>query len=240
MRKFLKFLTLGFVLVVSSCSHQPAYAWSLKDMNKTVNQTNFMINGNCSGTRIPYGKNNILTAYHCISSPHITDDAAIKQITADVSQYDHRDYLRIQTVTYKAKVSSYSKEYDIAILTTIADLPEIDSPTKFLPDDKDFQRGEDVWVVGNPAGIYGSVLKGTISNKTQRFNDAVPVESGGVELFQFSGGITGGNSGGSIFTKKGYFIGMPIIVRRGSPFMANAVPVQRIKKFLTDNKLEIQ
>src|ERR1039457_4310506 len=57
-----------FLVLFLMCFPLSAYAdWDIKAMNTQVDQTNFVVNQNCSGTLIDVKAGLILTANHCVA-----------------------------------------------------------------------------------------------------------------------------------------------------------------------------
>lgn len=229
-----------------SMSHALAAEWPVADMNRTIDQTNFVVGDGCSGTLIDAKKGYVLTANHCVTGQYETitrenvdDDGVVTQEKirklkdGTVSQIDFAGSDSIRTVVYKVKLVAVDADKDLALLQVRAKLPNTDA-AKIACEAP--VRGATAYVVGNPMGIlYSSVTKGIVSS-LQR--DYAMLNMGDKEpLMQVSGGVVGGNSGGAVYSDSGELIGVPVLGHRVNEVIAFAVPLNSIKDFLSANKL---
>lgn len=222
-----------------------AMAWDIKDLNKTVDQTNFILDDQCSATLISLKYKLVLTNYHCVDSKVkyrtkevIQDDGTIKKVKVPdyrdviLKQKAYRDYQPVGTTTYYARIVAHAQEKDLALLQIRADEIPYTRESRILPNDKKLFRGETAYAVGNPLGLDASVTKGIISSVNRMFrvrwakNQPVP-------FIQFSGGLAGGNSGGALYNSEGYFIGVPAAGVRHS-HLGLAIPYTVVREFLTE------
>lgn len=244
MKKFL--LSVLFVLIAGQ-----ATAWDVKDMNLTIDRTNFQVNAGCSGTLIsPEG--HILTANHCVENQYVTiekevikEDGTVKKEKfkklndGAVTQYEFRGTESIRTVTYKVKLIAVDKDLDLA-LVQIKDTPPATVMTTIAC--KAPIRGEPVYIVGNPKGyLYASVVKGIVSS-VQRDYDRLSFQNHSTAdatkpLMQISGGVIGGNSGGAVYNESGELIGVPVLAFPEQETLGFAAPLDSVRSFLTANKL---
>lgn len=242
----MKKLILAFVLFAT-----PAFAdWAVSDMNKQIDQTNFVVNQGCSGTLIDLKERLVLTANHCIDDQYVVveeeeidDKGEVKKkkvrklLEGSVSQLQFDAAEQIRTVTYKTRLLAYDSSVDIALLQIVAkEIPN----TKAAPIACTAPvRGEKVYAVGNPMGIlYSSVTQGIVSSN-QRTYGTIGVSTGkDLPLVQFSSGIIGGNSGGAMYNDKGELAGIPVRGNRANEILGFAVPLEQITKFLKDKKQE--
>lgn len=240
------FKTISAIILSSIAT--TALAWEIKDMNRTIDQTNFVINGGCSGTLISLEKKYILTNYHCIDQnvsiidrEETNKDGVVKKLRkkkysdVTVQQHGYANSERVSTATYMAEIVAEEKKKDLALLRIKSSIPhKIDS--KLLPDGEKMRRGERVYVVGNPAGADATVVEGIISN-LNRMYEFPWTDNEKLAMIQFSGGIYGGNSGGALYNSKGQLIGVPAAGHRQATFIGLAIPVRIVKSFLKDNCL---
>ena len=223
-----------------------ALAWSQAEMNRAIDQTNFLVNNDCSGTLIDKAKGFVLTAEHCITSQYqtitkevIDEDGKIETIKVrrvkdgTVSQLDFVNGDAVRTVTYKVKVVATDKNTDLALLKITAPIPNVMESVLACHAPN---RGDVAWIIGNPMGnLYSSVGKGLVSS-VQRNYDTIAFgssEQAKEQLMQVSAGIVGGNSGGAVYDADGKLIGVPVITSRMNEILGYAVPLAVIREFLT-------
>lgn len=218
--------------------------WSGADMNRTIDAVNVLVNSGCSGTVIDAKAGLILTAEHCVADQYetytrekISDDGTVTQEKVrrlkdgEVSQLTFRGSEAVQTTTYKVRVVATDKSNDLALLKTVAPLPQNEAGRMACTSPV---RGDPVYIVGNPFGVlYSSVVSGIVSS-VQRDYQMIGIDgpSGQAPLVQISGGIIGGNSGGSVWNASGEFVGVPVRANRINEVIGIAVPLDVIRKFL--------
>jgi S1-C subfamily serine protease len=149
----------------------------------------------------------------------------------DVSQRMYEDYRLVGEARYKAQLVARWQESDLALLQVRADLPNSIAATVFAGDV--VQRGEEVTVVGNPLGLDATVTRGVISSTNRMFR--VSWAEAEVPFIQIDAGITGGNSGGSLFNASGELIGVPAAGVPGNGHLGLAIPFFQVRQFLDDN-----
>lgn len=228
----------------------PAHAeWSTADMNRQIDQTNFLINNSCSGTLIDADKGYILTAEHCITNQYriverekidsdgIVTKEKVRVITpGTVSQKFYKGPHEIQTNTFVFKIVLSDRRLDLALLQTKAKLPNTLSAKLACAEP---MRGESVFAVGNPYGIlYSSVTKGIVASNQRSYETIGIDDQDNNGLMQISAPIVGGNSGGAVYNSEGLMVGVPV---RGSPMneaFSVSVPLYDIKRFLMREGLD--
>jgi len=221
----------------------PAPAWDIKAMNDTINQTNFIVGTGCSGTLISLKYKLILTNYHCIGGnissrekEIVGSDGTIKKVRVeelsdvDVSQKAYQGYRLVGQTSYQSVIVGHKQTRDIALLQIRADTIPQTISSRILPDGKSVKRGERAYGVGNPRGLDASITIGIISSVTRMLRP--PWADGGeVPYIQYSGGLTGGNSGGALYNDEGYLIGIPG-ARLGDTVLGFAVSYTVVRNFL--------
>ena len=239
----MRHIIIALILV---CSGQAFADWSLKDMNRAIEQTNFIVKEGCSGTLISVPEKLILTNYHCVDEAItsverevVTNVDIVKKVQvrryADVivSQHGYDGFTRVSTAQYITEIVAEQKKRDLAVLKIKSAIPHTYA-SPLLPDGDSIIKGEPVHIVGNPAGADGSLVDGVVSNMNRTFefpwtdNEKLP-------MIQFSGGVYGGNSGGALYNGKGQLIGVPAAGHPVATFIGLAIPVSIIKEFMRDN-----
>lgn len=222
--------------------------WPLADMNRTIDQTNFVVNEGCSGTLIEASAGYVLTANHCVTAQYemidrenVDDDGLVthekvrKLRDGTVSQLEFAGSESIRTVVYKVRLMAVDSDKDLALLQVRAKLPNVEAAKMACETPV---RGSVAYVVGNPMGmLYSSVTKGIVSSM-QRDYALIGVDTGEKEpLMQISSGVIGGNSGGAVYNEQGEFIGVPVRTSRVNEVLGFAAPLTAVREFLSRNKL---
>lgn len=235
-------MRLIFSALLAICVVTAANAgWSITEMNKQIDQTNVLMNDNCSGTLIDAKRGYVLTANHCIQDQFeiidrqkIDGDGVVKTEKVRVAKRGTFSYLNFKdsdetsrsVYTYTIKLSD--DQLDLAIVQTKAKLPETaQAPIACVEP----IRGEKVYAVGNPYAIlYSSLTEGIVSSTDRNYKMLHIDSQGDNRLIQFSAVIAGGNSGGALYNDNGELVG--VNVRGGASGIAVAVPLADIKKVL--------
>jgi S1-C subfamily serine protease len=236
------------VALLALCLVSPVAAQDAIDLvtlNNIINQTNFIVGGNCSGTLIDLKEKLILTNHHCVaqkittveqdveSNGRVTKVRIKKSEDVVVEQNTYQGFTKVGTSTYITEIVADNKKVDLALLRIKGEIPH-NIASKVLPEGQKLIRGERVYIVGNPAMQDASLVQGIISNLNRTFelpwtgNEKVP-------MIQFSGGLYGGNSGGALYNGNGFLIGVPAAGHREATFIGLAIPVDVVKTFLTEN-----
>lgn len=223
-----------------------AFAGGWPGMNRQIDETNFVVNVGCSGTLIDVQKRYVLTANHCVENQYETvereniDDKGVvtkervrRLKPGTVKQIFFNGASEVREVTYRTRIVAVDKDKDLALVHVLADLPN-KSASRIACTDT--QRGDSVFVVGNPAGVlYASVIPGMVSSVQRDYGILNIGDAPSESLLQISGGIVGGNSGGAVYNTAGELIGVPVLANRVNEVIAFAVPLSAIKEFLTKN-----
>lgn len=221
-----------------------SYAWDLQEMNRTIDTTNFIVDGRCSGTLIDLEQRLILTNWHCIkhkiktttsnetdSNGIVTEVKREELLPLPVIQNSYNEYEHVGSVQYMTEIILQSEDLDLALIQIKAKSIPHTFASQILPDGLDVIRGERVYIVGNPAMFDASIVEGIVSNT----NRLLRVEGTERHYIQVSGGITGGNSGGALYNNNGQFIGIPAAVVRGREFLGFVIPIWEIRNWLRIN-----
>lgn len=246
--KLIQRLIAAFSLLAFPIPAVYAAEWNLGSMNKAIEQTNFSVNGGCSGTLISVEDRLILTNYHCVDDrievverEEQSPDGFLRKVRFNryhdipVVQNKYVDYAKVQSMSYVAEIKAADKKRDLAVVKLVGDIPHTYA-SPLLPDQKKVVRGERVYAVGNPAGNYATVVEGIVSSVNRTFE--FPWTGGEkLPMIQFSGGIWGGNSGGALYNAEGELIGVPAAGHSSASFIGLAIPITVVKVFLRDSCL---
>lgn len=224
----------------------PAKAWDADAMNRMIEQTNFIVNSGCSGTLIDLKQRLILTNYHCIDSKVRVEtreehqpDGTVKKVKrvrlydVRVEQNAYADFEKVGTTSYVSELVHYEKRKDLALLKLKADKIPHTQAAPLLPEGSKLQRGETVYIIGNPLGLDATVGQGLISNLNRTFQFRW-TDGEDTPMIQHDAGTTGGNSGGSLFNNIGQLIGVPSAAAIGNPQIGLAIPIDTVKEFLRE------
>lgn len=231
----------------------PANAdWSIADMNRQIDQTNFVVNTGCSGTLFDLANRYILTASHCVAEQYetierevVADDGSIqmekiRQLKpGSVRQKTFDGPIEISEVTYRTKLIGVDKVRDLAVVQVLADIPNTLASKLSCTDP---QRGDAVYIVGNPMGdLYSSVVPGSVASvqRSYRLLTGFPAEDPDEALLQIAGGVVGGNSGGAVYNTHGEIVGVPVAAHRMNEVLGFAVPLSEIRAFLSEKKIAL-
>lgn len=244
--RFIASLTLAIAFLSA-----PAFAvgstepWP--DMNKQIDQTNFIIEQQCSGTLISLKEKLILTNDHCVETnisvveEEVTDEEGSvskrkreKFIDVKVEQGHYKGFAQVGMSSYQTEIVAHDKKRDLALLRFKQDEIPFTLASPLLPDGIELVRGQRTITVGNPMLLEATLVRGEISSLTRQ------MEVGGDDkrdYIQVSGGIFGGNSGGALYDEYGRLIGVPAAGSRAATFIGLAIPVGTVKDLLKENCL---
>jgi S1-C subfamily serine protease len=242
MRRFISAI-VSLVAAIALLSPAAISAWELDAMNRTINQTNFILDNQCSGTLVDLKQKLVLTNYHCVDGKITAEDREelqadgtirkvrrFKYTDVELTQRSYQGADQVGAASYMAEIVAHDKRSDLALLRIKADTIPHTTQSVILPNGKGVVRGERVYIVGNPIMLDASVVEGVVSSTTRLFE--VPwAEGEKVAFYQISGGIAGGNSGGALYNNDGYFIGVPAAGAR-QEFIGLAIQLDSVKSFL--------
>lgn len=246
---FLIGLTLAWGLNASLARAQDAAYVTMPVLNEIIDQTNFEVDGKCSGTLISLEQRLVLTARHCVTGGVMTEEKEIegedgelkkkkfrKFETLVVTQYIFKDFQRVRTVTYDADIVAMDDDRDLAVVKILSDIPNtIASPVA----KKNPTRGDKVWIVGNPQLEYASLMPGMVASVQRQ----VEVGGGGLgmkkrDALQIAGGLIPGHSGGAIYNTSGEIVGVNHATG-GYYHLGYVIPASSINVFMEANKAKL-
>lgn len=241
---FVAFAALCFCFPVSAY----AQSWPTAEMNRTIEQTNFIVGDGCSGTLISVKERLVLTNYHCIDRQvasverEITNDEGfVKKVKVRkyedvaIAQKRYDGFETVGSFSYVGEIVAESKQRDLAVVKLKGSIPQT-MASPLLPDGQKVVRGERIYTVGNPLGEDATVVEGIVSNVNRAF-DFPWTDGARLPMIQVSGGIAGGNSGGALYNASGQLIGVPAAGYRGATHIGFAIPMEVVKPFLRENCL---
>lgn len=195
----------------------------------------------CGGVWV--SKDLVITAYHCANAAMKFEMSPADKMMAELSgtypsvlgtvmQFSDKDGFDVlekgSSRHYKSTVVAVDKEHDLALVKAAhypshrigivaASLPEI---------------GEEVKVMGHPAGLPYSYTHGYVSAFRSDINqEAVDIKG---PFLQITATIVGGNSGGGVFNSSGQLIGIVSFCKNNAMGQGFAIPVSSIKKLIEE------
>lgn len=145
-----------------------------------------------SGYSVGYGTGFIVSEKgYIVTNYHVVEDAA----SVTVTLYDES--------VYSAEVIGFEESNDLAIIKIE---PQGQIESLVYGSSSDLKVGDDVYVIGNPLGdLTFTFTKGIVS----ALNRLIDTGSGfTINMFQTDAAINSGNSGGPVFDKHGFVVGI--------------------------------
>ena len=246
-----KLAALAFCAALTTCgASEPSFAGISRDaLNKQIDETNFVLDDDCSGTLIDKVNGYILTANHCLEShfkdierEEVDDKGVVTTKTVRVTvpgfaaQIQFTDANEVRRVQYIYQIVARDHGMDIGLVQVKAKLPNT-LTTKVACEPP--QRGDTVFAVGNPfVVLYATLSKGIVSS-TDRNYEMLGINEYGTNhpMTQFTAPIAPGSSGGALLNEDGDLVG--VTVRGGvQGTVGLAVTLSDIKTFLADQHVE--
>src|ERR1700751_1410256 len=133
--------------------------------------------------------------------------------------------------TYAAKVVGSDRVHDLALLQINA--PNLQPVT--LANSSELSVGQEVYAIGNPFGLSGTMTRGIISSiRSIRGGDGAPIE----DAIQTDAAINPGNSGGPLLNSRGEVIGINTMIASNGAEQSSgigfAIPINTAKAVLAD------
>ena len=238
----------GISLLAFVSGLYPAHAeW--KDMNSDITQTNFIVADQCSGTLISLKEKLVLTNNHClegyvdlIEQNETGANGKVESVRREVfkdmelKQKVYKDFEPTGSTSLQAKIIAHSKKYDLALLQIKADTIPQTTFSHVIAKDDSTQRGETVFVVGNPYMFDANLTKGILSstNRVLHWDE----DNTDIPYYGVDAGVNPGNSGGALYNADGILIGVPGASIRGATGLGFAIPAKLIRQILSDNCYE--
>ncbi|MBV8207886.1 MAG: trypsin-like peptidase domain-containing protein [Acidobacteria bacterium] len=154
----------------------------------------------------------ILTNYHVIANAQ----------RLEVTLHDRK--------RYGARVVGFDRSHDLAVIQ----IPEHDLAPVTLGDSSHLQVGMNVFAIGNPFGLNGTMTRGIISSIR-----SVRTQTGDIDnAIQTDAAINPGNSGGPLLNSRGDVIGINTMIATGgveqSAGIGFAIPINSARAALND------
>jgi S1-C subfamily serine protease len=132
---------------------------------------------------------------------------------------------------YPAKIILQDPAHDLALLQINAN----NLTPAVLSESRDLQVGQNVYAIGNPFGLNGTMTTGILSSiRSVREPQGATIEN----ALQTDAAINPGNSGGPLLNSRGEVIGMNTLIATGGAEQSSgigfAIPVDTIKAVLSD------
>ena len=128
---------------------------------------------------------------YIVTNYHVVEDSSKVSVTL----YDES--------VYTAEVIGYEESNDIAVIKIT---PESEIESLVYGVSSDLQVGDDVYVIGNPLGDLTFTLTTGVVSALNRLIDTGSDYN--INMFQTDAAINSGNSGGPVFDKHGFVVGI--------------------------------
>ncbi len=133
--------------------------------------------------------------------------------------------------TYAAHVVGQDRAHDIALLQI--DAPNLTPVT--LANSAELSVGQEVYAIGNPFGLNGTMTRGIISSiRSIKTEDGAPIE----DAIQTDAAINPGNSGGPLLNSHGEVIGINTMIASNGAEQSSgigfAIPINTAKAVVAD------
>lgn len=236
-----------FIPVKANAANSPL---TVEQLNDVVDSSNFIVGRGCSGTLIDVKERLVLTAHHCVEGnirwveQEVVENGEVKKkkvevrIPVSIAQKSYKGSTLVGASEFKADIvgySDYRNGYDLALLQITAEKIPMTKDVPILPLGRDAVRGETIYVVGNPANLDATITKGIIASPHREYQSKVGNK---VKMIQMDAEVFPGNSGGSLMSADGFYMGT---ISRGIPGTAVvfAMHYEHIRDLLKNNCYEI-
>ena len=185
---------------------------TLEEISKS---TAFVISG--TGNSIKTGSGFFITESLLVTNSHVVENALIQEDVKVVFIETK------QGVKDRGLVFIEDKKSDLAIIKTIK---KTHKPLKLGKYSK-VKMGDEIFVLGSPQGLVGTLSKGIVSAKRKE-ND--------FQILQITAPVSQGSSGSPVLSKDLEVIGIVVAILESGQNINFAVPVNYLEKLIQDNK----
>jgi S1-C subfamily serine protease len=130
---------------------------------------------------------------------------------------------------YKAKILNVDPDHNLALLSVF----EVTGPPLPLGDFRKVAAGNEVYAVGNPEGLAGTITKGMVSSNSIR-------KFGTNDVFQIDVPMSPGSSGGPILNARGEVIGLALGALGEGRNLNFAVPAHYLTALLAASAILVE
>lgn len=219
---------------------------SMQALNELVDNANVIVDGHCSGTLIDVEQRLVLTNFHCVTNrirvkeeAVVTPDGTVKKVQRQkidpvtISQKRYDGHTEVGSRQYRGEIVGHKKTRDLALIQIKDTTFPNKIAMKLLPEGEKVQRGMPVTAIGNPMMLDASVSTGVIASTTRTFKFSW-ADNEDLPMYQFTAGIAGGSSGGSLIASQtGELIGVPAAVAQGT-VVGLAIPIEMVREALRE------
>jgi S1-C subfamily serine protease len=186
----------------------------------------------------------VLTNHHCIEGvvrlverDEVQADGTVKRVKRafyediTLSQTAYGAESRVGELALRARVLAFSPDKDLAVLQILSETTPLVAAARIPPDTHRLHQGQTVYAVGNPVGLENTITRGLLNHLYREHRwDADRV----ARYIQTDATIAGGSSGGALYDREGWLIGVPAAGFRGVA-LNFAIPFPVYKTFLRDH-----
>lgn len=190
------------VVAAAVCGVPPALGASARSVPETALRSVVTIHvGNGQGSGFAFGEPGRI-----VTNAHVVGRARTVRVSAPGGRSAEGEVIAVDAAA------------DLAVVRVDLKLPPL-SARSGAP-----KRGEDVYAIGSPLGLEGSIAKGIVS--------AIRADGRLGEVIQSDVSVNPGNSGGPLIDARGAVLGVNTSKAAGGEGIAFAVPVARARSLL--------
>ena len=183
----------------------------------------------CTGVWV--GRNEILTAHHCVQAAANLDSEDDEDLDAMgikihfTLQQENMGVGESPSVIHLSTVVAVDPTHDLALVKAEGEAIPAHPIAKLV--DISPAIGERVYIVGHVKGLYWSFISGTVA----AYRSSLPYAKNGGPFMQLSAPVYYGNSGGGVFNADGELCGI-VSFMASAPMTNFAIDIYSLDKFL--------